>query len=174
MANINPGTVNLKFLFVFIFYLINRDEERKNSASKIKIKVNSVKRSQSNSVNFLQLESLIRQGSSEIATKIINELIKRLQEIFLSNFSSAEERKGSLLLISSISSISAEEISSQIPKFIHILHLEINVKRDPDSIEQASLVLADVISNAGILTNELISTEIMASLERLQGITINF
>lgn len=120
------------------------------------------------------MESLIRQGSSEIASKIINELIKRLQEVFLSNSSSVEERKGSLLLITSICSISAEEISSQIPKFIHILHLEINGKRDPESMEQAALVLIDVISNAGILTNELVSAEIASSLERLQGITFDF
>ena len=117
------------------------------------------------------MESLIRQGSSEIATKIINELIKRLQEIFLSNSSSVEERKGSLSLIMSISSISAEEISSQIPKFIHILHLEINGRRDTESMEKAAFVLANVISNAGILTNELISAEIAASLERLQGVS---
>lgn len=116
------------------------------------------------------MESLIRQGSSEIATKIINELIKRLQEIFLSNSSSVEERKGSLSLIMSITSISAEEISSQIYKFIHILHLEINGRRDTESMEQAALVLANLISNAGILTNELISAETTASLERLQGI----
>lgn len=116
---------------------------------------------------------MIRQGSTEIAAKFVNELIKRLQEIFLSNSSSSEERQGCLSLITEISSISAEEISSQIPKFIHLLHLEINGKRDSESMEQAALVLANVISSAGIMTNELVSTETSASLERLQGIFIN-
>ena len=111
----------------------------------------------------------MRQGSSEIAARIINEIIKRLQETFLSNSSSLEERQGSLSLITEISSIPAEEISSQISKFIHILHLEISGKRDPDSIEQAAVVLAKVISNAGILANEFLVTETAASLERLQG-----
>lgn len=100
--------------------------------------------------------------------------MKRLQETFLSNSSSTEERKGSLELISSLSSISAEEISSQIPKFIHILHLEINGKRDAESMEQAAFVLANVISNAGILTNELVTSETAASLERLQGNCYNY
>lgn len=115
------------------------------------------------------MESLIRQGSSEIAAKLVNEMIKRLQELFLSNSSTLEERQGSLSLITSICSISAEEICSQIPKFIHILHLEINGRRDPESMEQAAVVLALVISNSGILVNELVSSEISASLERLQG-----
>ena len=115
------------------------------------------------------MESLIRQGSSEIATKLINELVKRLQEFFLSNSLSIEERKGSLLLIMSICSISAEEINAQIPKFIHILHTEINGKKEPDSMEQAALGLADVISTAGILTSELLSAEIAFAIELLQG-----
>ena len=112
---------------------------------------------------------MIRQGSSEIAAKIINELIKRLQEIFISNFSGVEERHGSLSLITSISSISAEEVCSQIPKFIHILHLEINGKRDTESMRQAASALVIVISNAGILTNELVLAETSTSIERLQG-----
>lgn len=120
------------------------------------------------------METLIRQGSTEIAAKFVNELIKRLQEIFLSNSSSSEERQGCLSLITEISSISAEEICSQIPKFIHLLHLEINGRRDSESLEQAALVLATVISNAGILTNELVNTETAASLERLQGIFYDF
>lgn len=115
------------------------------------------------------METLIRQGSSEAASKIINEIMKRLQEIFLSNSSSVEERHGSLSLIAAVSSISAEEVCSQIPKFIHILHLEINGKRDCDSMEQASLTLAVVISNAGILTNELVLAETIVSIERIQG-----
>lgn len=101
--------------------------------------------------------------------RLINEIIRRLQEVFLSNSSSLEERHGSLSLISTISSISAEEICSQIPKFIHILHLEINGKRDSDSIDRASSALAVVISNSGILTNELILGEMTSSIDRLQG-----
>ena len=115
------------------------------------------------------MESIIRQGSSEIAAKLLNEIIKRLQEIFLSSSSTLEERQGSLSLITSICSISAEEVCSQIPKFIHILHLEINGRRDPESMEQAAIALASVISNSGILANELVLAETAASIERLQG-----
>lgn len=116
------------------------------------------------------METLIRQGSSEVVAKIINEIIKRLQEIFLSNSSSTEERHGCLALITVISSISAEEVYCQIPKFIHILHLEINGKRDLESMEQTASALAIVISNAGLLLNELVVAEASSSIERLQGI----
>ena len=115
------------------------------------------------------MESLIRQGSCEFAGKLMNELMKRLQETFLSNTSSLEERHGSLSVITSISSISSEEVCSQIPKLIHILHLEINGRRDSKSMEQAAEVLAIVISNSGILMNELVLTETSASIERIQG-----
>lgn len=115
------------------------------------------------------MESLIRQGSCEFAAKLMNELIKRLQETFLSSSSSLEERHGSLAVITSISSISAEEVCSQIPKFIHILHLEINGRKDSKSMELAAEVLTVVISNSGILMNELVLSETAASIERIQG-----
>lgn len=99
----------------------------------------------------------------------MNELIKRLQETFLSNSASLEERLGSLAVITSISSISAEEVCSQIPKFIHVLHLEINGRRDSKSMEQAAEVLTVVISNSGILMNELVLSETVASIDRIQG-----
>lgn len=99
----------------------------------------------------------------------MSELIKRLQETFLSNSASFEERLGSLAVITSISSISAEEVCSQIPKFIHILHLEINGRRDSKSMEQAAEVLTVVISNSGILMNELVLSETVASIDRIQG-----
>lgn len=116
------------------------------------------------------MESLVRQGSNETVAKIINEVIKKIQEVFLSASSTIEERKGSLSLISKISSISAEEISSQIPKFIHIIHLEINGRRDLKSMEESSLILAILIENSGILANELIYGEAISSIERIQGI----
>ena len=100
----------------------------------------------------------------------MNEIIKRLQETFLSTSSTLEERHGSLALITAISSISAEEVCSQIPKFIHILHLEINGRKDSKSIEQAAEVLKVVIANSGILMNELVLAESNASIERIQGI----
>lgn len=120
------------------------------------------------------MEALIRQGSCEFVAKLMNELIKRLQETFISNSSSLEERHGSLAVITSISSISAEEVCSQIPKFIHILHLEINGRRDSKSMEQAAEVLTVVISNSDILMNELVLSETVASIERIQGIVAIF
>ena len=115
------------------------------------------------------MESFIRQGSNEIVAKLINEIIKKLQEIFLSASSTSEERNGSLTLISKISSISAEEVSSQIPKFIHIIHLEITGRKDLKSMEDSSSILSVLIENSGILANELTLAEIVTSIERIQG-----
>jgi hypothetical protein len=107
-----------------------------------------------------------------MASKIINELIKRLQEVFLSSSSCFEERQRCLQMLTSMSSTSAEEVCSQVSKFTHILHLEINGRQDTESIKSAANALGAILSNSGILASDLLMTETASSLEQLKGFKI--
>lgn len=113
---------------------------------------------------------LISEGSGDFVGKLVNEILKHFQKILIAPASSLQERSGVLLLILDLSEVSLEEINSQIiPKFIHLLHIEISGRKEVEAMERASDILAKVLCNSGILSSELIETEIISSIEQIQG-----
>lgn len=115
----------------------------------------------------------MREGRHETAARIQAELLGRIEELLApSSNAPAEQRIAACRLLGHLAGLKGSSTATSqvdLPKLILLLHQELSSRRETEVAEEAAVVLGRIVCSAGLLSAELIDTELSQSLSRMHG-----